>query len=72
MAVAIAQSGDTVMPIARRWISPKDASSYLGLHIQTIYSLFYRGLIPGARVGRTVRIDLKALDAALEKKLEKK
>ncbi len=56
----------------RRWVSVRTAGQYLSFHPQTIYQKFYRGELPGTRIGRTVRIDLKALDAALEKKKEAK
>lgn len=60
------------MDVPCRWASVKTASQYLSLHVQTVYSLFYKGKLPGARIGRTVRIDLKTLDAALEKQKEAK
>ena len=50
----------------RRWISALEASAYLGLTVGTVYSLLYSHKIPGARIGRTWRVDLKALDAQLE------
>lgn len=52
----------------RRWITPKECAEYLSLNVQTVYQKFYRHEIPGARIGRTVRIDLKALEAMLEAK----
>ena len=51
----------------RRWISCKECAEVLGLNVQTVYQKFYRHEIPGARIGRTVRIDLKALETQLEK-----
>jgi len=36
----------------------------------TAYKWFYAGKLPGARIGRTIRIDLKALNSALEKKAQ--
>jgi len=50
----------------RRWISPKETSEYLSIHLQTVYSLISRGIIPATRIGRSVRVDLKALEEALE------
>ena len=32
----------------------------------TVYTLLYQRKIPGCRIGRTWRVDLKALDAQLE------
>lgn len=43
----------------RRWWSIKQTADMLGIHVQTAYQLFYRGELPGARVGRSVRIDSK-------------
>jgi excisionase family DNA binding protein len=52
----------------RRWISCRECMEYLGLkNVQTVYQKFYRGEIPGGRVGRTVRIDWKSLEQQLEK-----
>jgi len=50
----------------RRWISVKVAADTIGIHVQTAYRLFYQGKLPGARVGRTVRIDFKQLTEQLE------
>jgi excisionase family DNA binding protein len=61
----------------RRWISCREAADYLGVHPQTVYAWVESGAIPAVRInhngkpGRhnaTVRIDLKALDADLERK----
>jgi excisionase family DNA binding protein len=62
----------------RRWISCREAAEYLGIHPQTVYSWVESGAIPAVRInhrgsiGRhnaTVRIDLKALDSDLERKM---
>jgi excisionase family DNA binding protein len=50
----------------KKWGSPRETADLLGLHVQTIYALFYRGELPGARVGRSVRIDLKRLTEQME------
>jgi len=52
--------------VNRRWISPKEAAERLGLHPMTIYEKFYRGELPGGRVGRCVRIDWSELERRLE------
>ena len=52
----------------RRWISVRECSSYLGLHEKSIYRLVDRGQIPAARVGRSVRIDLRKLNEQMENK----
>jgi len=62
----------------RRWISCREAAEYLGVHPQTVYSWVESGAIPAVRInhrgvgGRhnaTVRIDLKALDSDLERRM---
>jgi len=60
------------MPFPRRWISPRECSEYLNLHIQTIFSLIYQGKIPSAKIGRSRRIDLTNLNAFLEGQTQKK
>jgi len=52
----------------RRWVSVATAAKYLSLSLGTCYEKLYRKEIPGARIGRTWRVDLKALDALLEGK----
>jgi len=61
----------------RRWISCREAAEYLGVHAQTIYAWVEEGAIPATRInhrgsgGRhnaTIRIDLRELDAALERR----
>jgi excisionase family DNA binding protein len=56
----------------RRWISPREAASYLGVHLMTVYSWIDAEKIPAARVGRLVRIDLRALEADLERQSQGK
>ncbi|MFC2169960.1 helix-turn-helix domain-containing protein [Acidobacteriota bacterium] len=50
----------------RRWISVKECAEYLGLHLKSVYSLISRGEIPAARIGGSVRVDLKKLDSHME------
>ena len=50
----------------RRWISPKECAGYLSLHLISVYRLIDKGLIPATRIGRSIRIDMKKLDAQLE------
>ena len=53
--------------IQRRWISCREASEYLGLHIKTIYRLCYLRKIPFAKVpGIGVRVDKNKLDELLK------
>ena len=51
----------------RRWISAAEAADYLSLHVKTIYSLIAKGAIAAAKVGGSVRIDLKKLEASMER-----
>ena len=53
----------------KRWITPIECSSYLSLHIKTIYTKIAKGEIPAARVGGSIRIDKKKLDEKLEKQI---
>jgi excisionase family DNA binding protein len=50
----------------RRWISPREAAEYIGVHPQTVYAMIARGEIPSARLGRKVLVDKRRLDAQLE------
>ena len=49
----------------RRWISPKECAEYLGLHLKSIYRLLDRGEIRAGKIGRSIRIDLNALNEKL-------
>lgn len=51
----------------RRWISVREVAEYLGLHLKSCYDLIAQGKLPAARVGRVIRIDVRALDAELER-----
>jgi excisionase family DNA binding protein len=55
----------------KRFFSVKEISFYLSLHEVTIRRLIDQGKIPASKVGRSVRIDRKALDAKLERQEEK-
>lgn len=54
--------------ITRRWISPKECSLYLGIHLKSTYRLIDQGEIPASRIGRSVRVDLRRLEELLEKR----
>jgi excisionase family DNA binding protein len=56
--------------VEKRWISPREAALYLGVHIMTIYSWIAAEKIPAARIGRLVRVDLKALEGILQSQVE--
>ena len=47
---------------ARRWITVQEAAEYVGLHPWTIRDRIVRGIIPAVRLGRAVRVDLRALE----------
>jgi len=53
----------------KRWITPLECSSYLSLHIKTVYAKIARGEIPAAHVGGSIRIDRKKLDEQLENQI---
>jgi len=55
----------------RRWCTVRQISVITGLHVQTCYKLFYSGKLPGARVGRSVRIDLKRLTEQMERQVKR-
>jgi len=53
--------------LTRRWITVKEASEYLSLHVQSIYRLTYQNRIPFyKKPGFGIRIDKPALDKLLE------
>lgn len=56
--------------VEKRWISPREAALYLGVHLMTIYGWINAEKIPAARIGRLVRVDLRALDGILEAQAE--
>ncbi len=50
----------------QRWISVKQCSSYLSIHLKTTYVLISRGVIPAARIGGNIRVDRIKLDKIME------
>ena len=58
-------------PFERRWVSAKEAGTYLGLHPQTVFDLCRRGVISRVRIGGSRRIDLRKLDVFLEGQIER-
>ena len=50
----------------RRWLTVKQAAEYLGLSVKGTYDMAAAGKLPVARIGRVVRIDLRALETSLE------
>jgi len=51
---------------APKYISPKATAELCSLHLQTVYSMIARGIIPACRIGRAVRVDREALLAGLD------
>jgi excisionase family DNA binding protein len=56
--------------LERRWISIRECSVILSLHEQSVYRLVYQGKIKAGKVGRNLRVDLKALNEQLERGLD--
>jgi excisionase family DNA binding protein len=51
---------------SKRWGTIAETAALLGLSKKGCYQMAAAGKLPAARVGRLVRIDLKALEADLE------
>ncbi len=61
--------GDKAMAVEKRWMSVREASEYLGLHLKSLYRACRRKQIPCSKYrGIGVRIDKKALDELLERR----
>jgi len=52
--------------VEKRWISVGEAAVLLSMSTSGLRKLIDRDLIPVARLGRSVRVDLKALNEQLE------
>jgi excisionase family DNA binding protein len=51
----------------RRWISCREAATYIGVHEMTIRDWISRGLVPSCRIGRCIRVDIRRLETQLER-----
>ena len=51
----------------RRWLTVREAASYLGVSERAVRARIERGRIPTRRQGRSVLIDREALDRGIEK-----
>ena len=51
----------------RRFVSCREAAVYLSVHEMTIRDWISRGLVPSCRIGRCIRVDLRRLEAQLER-----
>jgi len=49
-----------------RFITVDEAAEMLSLHPMSVRKMISRGQIPSARFGRSVRVDLRKLEAQLE------
>lgn len=58
------------MAFPRRWITIAEAADYLAISKKSAYELAARGEIPSAKIGRSRRVDLKALEAKLQAQIE--
>ena len=47
---------------ARRWITVQETAEYTHLHPLTVREMIASGIIPAVRLGRAVRVDLRALE----------
>jgi excisionase family DNA binding protein len=54
----------------RRWITVKECAEYCDLHIKSVYLLITKGHIPAAKIGGSIRVDLKRLEELLESAVE--
>ena len=52
----------------RRWIDCREAALYLKLNAKHVSDLCLKGIIPSVKIGGSRRIDLKRLEAGLEKR----
>jgi len=49
----------------RRWITIREAASYLGISVKGCYDMAASGKLPVARIGRLVSVDKVTLDSDL-------
>jgi len=54
----------------RRWLTIREAAEYLGISVKGAYDMAATGKLPSARVGRLVRVDLRALEANLNAQVQ--
>lgn len=53
-------------PRCRRWVSVKECAAELGVGMTKMYALIYGHAVPYARLGTTIRIDMRELERQLE------
>jgi excisionase family DNA binding protein len=54
----------------RRWLTVREAAEFLHISVKGAYDMAASGKLPAARVGRLVRVDLRALEADLERQVQ--
>jgi hypothetical protein len=54
----------------RRWVKIPECAAYLGIAVKSAYDMAAAGKLPVARVGRLVRVDLRALESNLEAQIK--
>ncbi len=57
--------------VERRWASVEEVAERLSLSVSGVRKLVARGLIPSVHVGRSVRVDLRTLEANLDDQLRR-
>ncbi len=58
------------MSFPRRWITIAEAAEFLAISKKSAYELALRGEISSIKIGRSRRVDLKALEAKLQEQIE--
>jgi excisionase family DNA binding protein len=56
--------------LERRFVSVRIASEYLGIHEVTCRRLIDKGQIPAAKIGGSIRVDMRKLNEKLERGLD--
>ena len=51
----------------RRYVHAQEVADFLSLFVWSVHDLARRGVIPRVRLGRAVRFDLEAVEAAVLK-----
>jgi excisionase family DNA binding protein len=54
------------MDAAPHWISTKDAATYLGVNLRTLYRFIDEGELPAYKFGRVIRLLRADLDVFIE------
>jgi excisionase family DNA binding protein len=54
-----------------KFVSVNQAAARLGVHVYTVRRLVWRGILPAIKVGRVLRIPVKALDELEEKAVQR-